>query len=109
MHFPVRCEKCVDIRVGKKIWGAVRAVQHTDGPISAILRNCFRSDNQRLIWQDCRNTDVQHVTHTQGAATVAAHFSEGEGRLAAEIIRYVDAAGDCKIATCSSAVCFGDF
>ncbi|MNW00977.1 hypothetical protein D3C71_1965440 [compost metagenome] len=46
---------------------------------------------------------VQHITGSQRAATVAAKLAEGEGAFAAQIIRYLQAATQAQIAARASA------
>ena len=96
MHFPVGAEEGLDIALGEILRRAVGAVDHPDlahrRQLAAQLggqRGARRRIGQRR--------QVQHVTGAQGTATVPAELAEGEGALAAQILRHLQTAAHAQI------------
>lgn len=88
MHFPVGGEELVDIAFGEVFRRAVRAVDHPQ--LAHRRQGAAQLGGEpgagRRVAQRCQ---VQHVAGAQGAATVAAELAEGEGALAAQILRHL--------------------
>ncbi len=96
MHLPVGGEEHVDVGVGEEIRRAVRTIEHADFPGVAVGGN--QRGGQRLAdVRGFRCREVQHVADPQGAPGVAAELAEGEGGLAAEVVRHVEAAAHRKV------------
>ncbi|MNM95110.1 hypothetical protein D3C81_1075390 [compost metagenome] len=102
MHFPLRGEEGADVVLREVFRGAVGAVDHPNLPNCRQLGDLLFSQlltGTAVIqgWQ------VQHITGSQRAATVAAKLAEGEGAFAAQILRYLQAATQAQIAarTCA--------
>jgi len=62
------------------------------------------SGQYRQRRSDRIRADVQHVTHPQGAARMAAELAQREGGAAAQVQRHVQPATQCQVGACASAL-----
>ncbi|MNF74534.1 hypothetical protein D3C84_565710 [compost metagenome] len=103
MHFPVGGEEGVDVGRGEVFRRAVGAVDHAD--------LAHGRQRRAQLGRQCgaragvgQRRQVQHVAGAQGAAAVAAELAEGEGALAAQIVRQLQAAAHGQIRARSAAL-----
>ena len=97
MHFPVGGQEGLHVAVGEVLGRAVRAVDHAQGAHRRQLgrKLCRQAGASLPVFQ---RQQVQHVAGAQGAAAVAAELAEGEGALAAQVVRHLQAAAHGQVA-----------
>ncbi|MNQ47166.1 hypothetical protein D3C85_610020 [compost metagenome] len=103
VHFPVGGEEGVDVGRGEVFRRAVGAVDHAD--LAHGRQRCAQLGRQCGARAGVgQRGEVQHVAGAQGAAAVAAELAEGEGALAAQIVRQLQAAAHGQIRARSAAL-----
>ncbi|MCY1344045.1 hypothetical protein D9M69_300730 [compost metagenome] len=96
VHFPGGGEEGLDVAFGEVFRGAVRAVDHAD---LAYRRQRFAElgGQAGAAAGIAQRRKVQHVAGAQRAAAVATELAEGEGALAAEVVRHLQAAAQGQV------------